>query len=433
MSASTSVHKTHSIPSLSTTSLAASHSVRSHGFTAPSTSRTVITAPPWAQDEPPSPTDKPDEADRPRTAFDYRPSDVTSSRSSFGGLAASGSTNESHWWTFARPRPTRLFYGESTDQRTDRRAVNFKDRPSWLLPGSRRSHYDPGFIPSARELEPTHHRGGSALHLSIPPTVPFTVSHNKTPGWDTPWQPPDTRGEYSHIGMSGGYRHDGFAEKDNNARSRKKRFRAFILTNIYVPLLFRFINITFTTAALAIAIRIRLWEMRYGIMGIVGSSPFVLIILAMCRCLNPLRTLVIIFAPLTLVHVMVAIYLEYFGRPLGLWRTSGKLAHTLLEVCFICAWSASLSLSFDNFFTSLIPCASSGSTAWYNQLPQPQLSLPNLGRDEGGVGDTICDNQLALICLVGVGLIMYCINLVISLFRIFEKVKYHAYGVRPET
>src|SRR5258708_6428250 len=51
-----------------------------------------------------------------------------------------------------------------------------------------------------------------------------------------------------------------------------------------------------------------------------------------------------------------ALKLEYFGRPVGLWQTSGKLAHTLSEVLFICAWSAALSLCFDNFFTSLIPC-----------------------------------------------------------------------------
>jgi hypothetical protein len=115
--------------------------------------------------------------------------------------------------------------------------------------------------------------------------------------------------------------------------------------------------------------------------------------------------------------------LDYFGRPLGLWRTSRKLAHTLLEVLFICAWSAGLSLCFDNFFTSPIPCASPKSTAWYSKLPRP--SITELGDLASGTTAMICDDQLALICLVGVGLIMYCASLVINLFRIFEKVKYH--------
>ena len=116
--------------------------------------------------------------------------------------------------------------------------------------------------------------------------------------------------------------------------------------------------------------------------------------------------------------------LEYFGRPLGLWRTSGKLAHTLVEVVFICAWSAALGLCFDNFFTSIIPCASPSSVSWYNSMGRPLSNIPWLNGSTG-VGGTICDEQVALICLVGVGLIMYCFNLVISLYRIFEKVKYH--------
>jgi len=110
--------------------------------------------------------------------------------------------------------------------------------------------------------------------------------------------------------------------------------------------------------------------------------------------------------------------LEYFGRPLGLWHTSGKLAHTLLETLFICAWSAALSLCFDNYFTSVIPCSQSGME-WYNELPPPP-TIP----DVGSVGPSICKNQLALICLVFFGLVMYCMSLIISLYRIFEKVKY---------
>lgn len=127
--------------------------------------------------------------------------------------------------------------------------------------------------------------------------------------------------------------------------------------------------------------------------------------------------------PLVRISDQFSSQLEYFGRPLGLWRTSHKLAHTLMEVVFICAWSAALALSFDNFFSSIIPCASRSSTSWYNSLPRP-APLPGIN-GSNGVGGTLCNEQVALICLVGVGLIMYCFNLVISLYRIFEKVKYH--------
>ncbi|KAF9229410.1 hypothetical protein BS17DRAFT_771415 [Gyrodon lividus] len=404
------ISKPPSLPSLSASSITHSHSVRSNVFTTPSTTRAVVTAPPWAQDEPPSPTHQPedlesDRLDRQRRILDNRPSDLAPALiSSFGGLAG-GTDNHSPWRIFARPR-------EGTSEHDPKSAG--PSHHQWPLTGNRRQHHDS--VPMQREKQSTDE--SSRLQVDIPPPTPFTLSHtSKTPGWDSPWKARDDlrmgdRGQYAHIcerqdDESGG-------DKSTFSRSRKSRVRAFILSNIYVPLLFRFINITFTTSALAVAIRIRLWELRYNVMGVVGSSP----------------TLVIIFAPLTLVHVMVAVYLEYFSRPLGLWRTSGKLAHTLLEVCFICAWSAALSLCFDNYFTSLIPCAPPNSTAWYSQLPRPQLNLPSL--DEGGIGATICDNQLVLICLVMVGLVMYCINLVISLFRIFEKVKYHA-GTRRRT
>ncbi|OAX44730.1 hypothetical protein K503DRAFT_728329 [Rhizopogon vinicolor AM-OR11-026] len=408
MSLSTSIPKP-SIPSASDSSSLAASS-RSHALTVPSATRTVVTAPPWAQDEPPSPSDQPDDEDQ--HPYDHRPSE-TASRSSFGGVNGTLSERQPHWWTFARPQEAHL-YGEPSSQTADRNAVAHRNRPTLSLSIYRPSHDEPD-CSLVSPLEKGTANSDSGAHPSS--SMPFTLSHNKTPGWDTPWKPKtefpmDSRGDYSHLGLTGD-RTDGESGHGSD-RSRKKRFRAFILTNIYVPLLFRFTNITFTTAALAIAIRIRILELHYGIMGIVGSSP----------------TLVIIFAPLTLVHVMVAIYLEYFGRPLGLWQTSGKLAHTLLEVCFICAWSAAFSLCFDNYFTSRVPCASASRIAWYNELPRPELSLADLG--EGGVGDTICDYQLALICLVGVGLVLYCISLVISLFRIFEKVKSYAGSRRTE-
>lgn len=185
------------------------------------------------------------------------------------------------------------------------------------------------------------------------------------------------------------------------------------------------LNVSFTTATLAVAISIRQIEIKHQLVGAVGSSP----------------VLAIIFAPLTLIHVIVAIYvsnrmltltflliyksqLEYFGKPLGLWHTSGKLMHTLLEMLFICMWSACLSLTFDNFFTSRLGCAPEWTTRWWNHL-EPLSQIEGQGLGEGGPADQICDDQLALICLVFFGLVLYCMTLIISLFRIFEKVKYH--------
>jgi len=400
--------------SASVSTFSKSQSVRSYR-PQPSGIKTVVTSPPWARDEPPSPGEEPPTStyrqhfpppvlDRPS---EHRPSDVTSYQSSVGDENIAG---PSRWWAFTRQR-----LGEGANQPLAAQAARLgfnRDRSlsvAWLAASLSRRPGDGETSPRDRDIRiESDFRPPEQLHLELPqpPHSPTTVAQTKTPGWDIPWsprvpgQPPvawDTMADSDRESV----------EKSGLWQRRKKRIRVYMLTNTYVPLLFRVVNIMFTSSALAIGIRIRLLESRNGIEGALGSSP----------------TLVIIFAPLTLVHVIVAIYLEYFGRPLGLWRTSAKLAHTLVEVVFICAWSAALGLAFDNFFTSIIPCAAPSSISWYNKLPRP----PPLHGINGltGVGDTLCDEQLALICLVGVGLIMYCFNLVISLYRIFEKVKYH--------
>ncbi|RPD81988.1 hypothetical protein L226DRAFT_528198 [Lentinus tigrinus ALCF2SS1-7] len=406
-----------------------SHSVRSSTRAPPSTIKTYInTAPPWARDEPPSPNENEPSQSARHLPSPHRPSDAASFQSS-----APDDPGPSRWWTFARHRPTdsgSIPLSPSSPRPTRRPRDGSRSMSiPWLTASvlrrsqEQQEEEDGEGSPSsqhtatARETDPDGSDHGapprlsnrSRLRIDMPPTnAPFTLAQTRTPGWDTPWTSahPNGTGSIVQSTREQGSHHDD--EKLTPWQRRRKRLRAYMLYNIYVPLLFRLCNIVLTTAALGIAIKIRLIESRNGVMGALGSSP----------------TLVIIFGSLTLVHVMIAIYLEYFGRPLGLWHTSWKLAYTLFEVVFICTWAAALALSFDNFFTSLIPCASASSISWYSQLPRP--ALPNgINGFEGGVGDTLCDDQLALICLVGVGLLMYCFNIFIALFRIFEKVKYH--------
>ncbi|KDR85106.1 hypothetical protein GALMADRAFT_53655 [Galerina marginata CBS 339.88] len=400
-------HRPPSLPS--TTSLNHATSLRSFRRPPPPVT-TVVTSPPWARDEPPSPTEP--------LASPHDGPHVTESRiSDVASFQSNPSEGTSRWWTFTLPR-TRQDTFNLTPATPKTEKKSFRDISLSWIPASASQRLGEGstFIRKEKEKEAGH---DLTPHLSMPlpaqHPVEFTLAHNNTPGWDTPWTPrPAAQGPSRDSGEeeeeSYGFRADSHSDSSHKNLSgwalRRKQIRSFILVNTYVPLLFRFINIAFTTAALGMAIRIRNVEIKYGAAGAVGSSP----------------TVVIIFAPLTLVHVMVAIYLEYFGRPLGLWRTSAKLAHTLSEVLFICAWSAALSLCFDNFFTSLIPCASESASSWYNKLPRPAYNIPNF---ESSLGDQICDEQLSLICLVGVGLIAYCSNLIISLYRVFEKVKYH--------
>ncbi|KAF5337356.1 hypothetical protein D9611_003280 [Ephemerocybe angulata] len=373
----------------------------------------VVTVPPWARDEPPSPTEDV-LASVSHHDHQFQPPQTSDSVS-----FQTDPEGASRWWTFTLPRMREQYSDLRSNSPSSQRPVRperkgFREKSiSWLQAST--SLKETVSTPSVRR-EKDAEKGDQYPSPTSNLPLPSTAAHASTPGWDMPWsarlaaQGPHP--QYSHESDSDGDDRSTVRDGLTGWAARRKRIRSFILTNNYVPLLFRFINISFTTAALGMAIHIRQLELKTHTMGAVGSSP----------------TVVIIFAPLTLVHVMMAIYLEYFGRPLGLWRTSAKLAHTLSEVLFICAWSASLSLCFDNFFTSLVPCAAPSSTSWYNELHRPDFNLPYL---EGPAGRRICDSQLALICLVGVGLVAYCTNLVISLYRIFEKVKYHPPVLHP--
>ncbi|KAI9460921.1 hypothetical protein BJY52DRAFT_238947 [Lactarius psammicola] len=399
---------------LSASTLHNSQTVRSKETNTSSRSR-VVTRPPWAKDEPPSPTDSHHALPSPggsRGLSEARRSDVASPDDSSAGPSGGA---EHRWFPFARRRPhlaSEVSSGSSSTTPIEKKPPTLRTSLSGLPDGDARPP-----VLGERSPEQSRSRGrdwGLRITMPTPPVTPHTLAHSRTPGWDSPWvaRPPESlsrRNIYEQLQNGGsvdGQPPDSPIANESWWPRARKRARAYLLTNTYVPLLFRFVNITFTTAALAIAIRIRRDEARNDVTGVLGSSP----------------TLVVIFAPLTLVHVMVAIYLEYFGRPLGLWRTSAKLAHTLLEVLFICAWSAALSLCFDNFFTSPIPCASPSEISWYSNIPR---SPSPFGDGKGSAGEALCDNQVALVCLVGIGLLMYCFNLVISLYRIFEKVKYH--------
>ncbi|CAE6462551.1 unnamed protein product [Rhizoctonia solani] len=426
---------------------------QSQASTAAPRKRVVITTPPWARDDPPEPAEEKHPQlnlnTQARTHIDdhtalLSPRQSGSLRSfnpSSGSNPSPASNPSAHpdrspispisespngqgpglsWWSRV-PYPLRkASQGSVFNKRKGSAGDSSEENPQSAEAGPSTLPEEPG--------EP--HRNAAGLKLELP-EGPFTLQQTQTPGWETPWAPHPPaayrgtagrdRAGQSDLGYTGGKELGAAASRrtdDDDVRSRrggrysriKRRLRTYILQNNYVPLFIRLLNIAFTTSTLAVGISTRRLEVKNGILGSIGSSP----------------TLVIIFAPPTLVHVMAAVYLEYFGRPLGIWSTSAKLIHTLSEVFFICMWSASLSLCFDNYFTTPLLCAPISSTSWWNELPAAESELADDNVTDPRLVEQLCSRQLALICLVFFGLTLYCWNLVISLFRIFEKVKHRA-------
>ncbi len=233
-----------------------------------------------------------------------------------------------------------------------------------------------------------------------------------SPGWASPWRP-EARGDRNSIEV-GRYRFhatgaDGYHphKKSGSVTSEKvvqgtRRlvtwafWRHFLLYNPFGPLFFRFVNIAFASATLAVAIQIHRSLQAENATSIVGASPI----------------MAIIFSPLTLCHVAFQIYLEYFGRPIGLWSVRGKLAGTLLEIIFVALWAAELALAFDNYFTSPLICYPFNSPFNAQREICNSNNAPSLSDDSRK--PYICRLQGVLIGLAFMSLLLYTLALTVS-------------------
>lgn len=181
----------------------------------------------------------------------------------------------------------------------------------------------------------------------------FTRHQPQTPGWESPWRPESRGGNSIEIngyrfgadgqlgraynshgffprtdtkssnglkrrrlgGSARGASVGGINEKESGSRivnflTPRTGWKDYMLHNPFVPLLFRLLNLCITTSTLAVAIKIHLQLQDLGDTDAVGSSPL----------------LAIIFSPMTIVHVAAQVYMEYFGRPIGLWDTGSKVS-----------------------------------------------------------------------------------------------------------
>lgn len=293
-----------------------------------------------------------------------------------------------------------------------------------------------------------HALPATSMRVPMPPSprgsesFDITRHQAQTPGWESPWRPESMHGhgtiniggytfasggdaffprtDTRRSGASGGGgkrrrrgrrsgRTNGAADAEKSSpggggrdetwlRARWEWWKVFLMRNPFVPLLFRIINLSFTTATLAVAIR--LWRVLHteGAANSVGSSPLV----------------GIVFAPLSLVHVGTQVWLDYFSRPIGLWAVKSKLSYQLVELVFIALWSALLSLTFDNLATSSLGCV-----YWYDAYPtcgttgSPELTQLR----DPAKKPTICALQKAFIGLTFVTLVAYVTVFIISIYR----------------
>lgn len=83
-------------------------------------------------------------------------------------------------------------------------------------------------------------RNRSRLRIDMPPTnAPFTLAQNATPGWETPWTSAHPNRSGSHLSSIREQRSE-HEEKFTAWQMRRKRLRAYMMYNLYVPLVSNF-------------------------------------------------------------------------------------------------------------------------------------------------------------------------------------------------
>ena len=199
-----------------------------------------------------------------------------------------------------------------------------------------------------------------------------------------------------------------------------------------VTIYIRLVNLGMAATLLGLAITIRLLLIDLDIDGVIGPST----------------TLIIAYACLTIVHVLMAIYKEYFGRPIGLWGLRSKMLWVCLDLLFIALWSSATTLAINDYINTPLDCTpmtpwwTSGSEYYnyqYSYHPQRLTATTATSSRDLQITDElraspqvkhICERQIGCFTVAILCLLLYCGNMILSLFRIFETVRRTATPIR---
>ncbi|KAK8865708.1 hypothetical protein IAR55_000853 [Kwoniella newhampshirensis] len=320
-----------------------------------------------------------------------------------------------------------------------------------------------GFTPSTRTGQPDEYpwhagaepangfdweNGAARKELGVPqqnPAVDLSRSDTHGTGTNTDNTESMRAGQGRRKGwwVLGGRRRgpDGKKTKLKNVDSDwRRRYKRMLFLDARVTIWIRAMNLAIVAAALGLAVTIRLDLIHLRLPGLIGSST----------------TLIIAYASLTILHVLTAIYREYFGKPIGLWGLRSKMLWVCLDLLFVALWSSAMSLSINDLIATPLECTAGGAW-WRDGLASEYAALlDELRQISAGVGEgstvltgvttvsaisstlgitlpasildsplthEVCRRQAGCIALSLLALLLYGGNMVLSLFRIFETVR----------
>lgn len=220
--------------------------------------------------------------------------------------------------------------------------------------------------------------------------------------------------------------------KRSDGLNWKQRLRRKLFLDARVTIWIRFINLAVVVCSLGLAVTIRKELFSLRLPGLIGPST----------------TLVIAYSALTIIHIFIAVYREYFGRPIGLWGLRSKMLWVCLDLLFVALWSSALTLQINDLIDTPLDCVA--QSAWWEEgrsaeyaallndldlLRASEANLQDLGVSEtlgiilpdaitgSSLARAACRRQEGGIALALMTLLLYGGNMVLSLFRIFETVR----------
>ncbi|KAJ9097821.1 hypothetical protein QFC19_006689 [Naganishia cerealis] len=187
----------------------------------------------------------------------------------------------------------------------------------------------------------------------------------------------------------------------NPPGTRRAKLRKYFIFDARSTLYLRLASLVGIATSLGLGAKLYSLEIQNDLDGILGSAPI----------------LSISYGSVSAIHCLIVMYREAFGKPIGLWGLRSKMTWVCLDLFFIALWSSCLSLTISDYMSSPLQCST--ANPWWTTGTYT-ITLPDLITN-GQQKDKMCDRQAALIGFVLFTLVMYVINMVISLFRIFER------------
>ncbi|GHJ83935.1 hypothetical protein NliqN6_0337 [Naganishia liquefaciens] len=192
----------------------------------------------------------------------------------------------------------------------------------------------------------------------------------------------------------------------NGPGTRRTRLLEFLMFDARSTIYLRMLTLVGVVGALGLGCKLFQLEEQSDLDGILGSAPI----------------LSISYGSVSVIHCLLVMFREAFGKPIGLWEVRSKMLWVCLDLFFIALWSSDLSLTISDYMSTPLQCSS--VNPWWTSNDYT-ISLPSV-ITRSSQKDDMCNRQAALIAFVIFSLIMYVFGMVISLFKIFVRLSHVA-------